>query len=515
MAEESLREQRSLAELERMIDRRLTSAGALANVLGAVDVFFFLAFLSPITVAHGRTTGIIIGNAVAGVLYLAITVPLGRVWVQRLSTPFRLAARENRPLDAAGRDAVLLMPRRFAYVSLALWVGAAVLAGIGNAIVSTSVGLVVFATILLGGVTTGGLCYLFAERIVRPVTALALESGPPLGSRGLGVRARMTLTWTLVTAVPLIGVVAVAITELAGANISRTQQAGAVLFFAMLALGLGLFTTRLTARAVADPLARLRDGLARVEEGDFESRVAVDDASEVGLLQAGFNRMTAGLGERERLRDLFGRHVGEEVAKAALESDPALGGEEREIAALFVDIVGSTSLATELEPTEVVAVLNRFFSVVVDVIRTHNGLVNKFEGDAALCIFGAPVAVADPAGDALAAARNLHARLAAEVPELDAAIGISAGRAVAGNVGAEQRFEYTVIGDPVNEAARLCELAKQRDERLLASEAAVERARPEEAAHWQLDEEVTLRGRSAPTRIAVRVPSVQPAGTIR
>ena len=75
----------------------------------------------------------------------------------------------------------------------------------------------------------------------------------------------------------------------------------------------------------------------------------------------------------------------------------------------------------------------------------------------------------DPAGDALAAARELQERLAAELPDLDAGIGVSAGRAVAGNVGAEQRFEYTVIGDPVNEAARLCELAKRRPERLLAS----------------------------------------------
>jgi len=503
MGEEGLREQPSLAELERYVDRRLTGAGALANSLGALDVFVFLAFLSPITVANGRATELIIGNAVAGVVYLAITVPLGRVWILRMNAPFRQAARQDRPLDAAGRDAVLLMPKRFAYVSMAFWVGAAVLAGIGNAVVSTSVGLIIFATILLGGVTTGGLCYLFAERIVRPVTALALEPGPPVEARGLGVRARMTLTWTLVTAVPLIGVVAVAITELAGTDISRKQQAGAVLFFALLAFGLGLVTTGLTARAVADPLARLRDGLARVEEGDFESRVAVDDASEVGLLQAGFNRMTAGLGERERLRDLFGRHVGEEVAKAALESGSALGGEERELAALFVDVIGSTSLASEREPTEVVALLNEFFCVVVDVVRTHDGLVNKFEGDAALCVFGAPVAAEDPAGDALAAARALHAGLRAQVPGLEAAIGVSAGRAVAGNVGAEERFEYTVIGDAVNEAARLCELAKRHDQRLLASEAAVARARGQEAAHWRLGEPVTLRGRTEPTRIAV------------
>ena len=135
-------------------------------------------------------------------------------------------------------------------------------------------------------------------------------------------------------------------------------------------------------------------------------------------------------------------------------------------------------------------------------MERHGGWVNKFEGDAALCVFGAPTVREACAGDALAAARELRDRLAAEQPELDAGIGVSAGPAVAGNVGAEQRFEYTVIGDPVNEAARLCELAKKRPERVLASYSALERAGEVERPHWSLGEEVELRGRAAPTRLA-------------
>ena len=146
--------------------------------------------------------------------------------------------------------------------------------------------------------------------------------------------------------------------------------------------------------------------------------------------------------------------------------------------------------------------LNRFFALVVEVVDAHDGWVNKFEGDAALCVFGAPVSSAAPAGAALAAARALSRRLEQELPEVRAGIGVSAGDAVAGNVGAAERFEYTVIGDPVNEAARLCELAKTTPARLLASERVVDLAPASEAGHWKLGDEVTLRGRDRPTRVA-------------
>jgi class 3 adenylate cyclase/integral membrane sensor domain MASE1 len=206
------------------------------------------------------------------------------------------------------------------------------------------------------------------------------------------------------------------------------------------------------------------------------------------------------LAERERLRDLFGRHVGGDVARAVLDGDVAPEGEERAIAALFIDLRSSTSLALE-RPTQVVSLLNAFFRVVVHVVEAHGGHVNKFEGDAALCVFGAPVPRERPAADALGAGRELRFRLAAELPQ-GFAIGVSAGRAVAGNVGGEARFEYTVIGDPVNEAARLCELAKARPGGVLASQAALEQAGAPEASRWCLGESVTLRGRKAPTRLA-------------
>jgi adenylate cyclase len=112
------------------------------------------------------------------------------------------------------------------------------------------------------------------------------------------------------------------------------------------------------------------------------------------------------------------------------------------------------------------------------------------------------VASVDPAGDALRAARGLAARLTRDVPEVDFGIGVSAGIAVAGNVGAENRFEYTVIGDPVNEAARLSELSRKRPERVLASESALRRAAEAESSVWSVTDAAVLRGRSVATGVA-------------
>ncbi len=149
---------------------------------------------------------------------------------------------------------------------------------------------------------------------------------------------------------------------------------------------------------------------------------------------------------------------------------------------VFIDIIGSTQLVTSRPAAEVVQLLNRFFAVIVEEVDRHRGLVNKFEGDAVLAVFGAPNHLDRPEDHALGAARAIARRLDGEIPEIKAGIGVTAGNAVAGNVGAKERFEYTVIGEPVNEAARLCELAKNEPRRLLASSDTITAASQEEKA---------------------------------
>jgi adenylate cyclase len=316
----------------------------------------------------------------------------------------------------------------------------------------------------------------------------------------VGIRVRLLLAWVLGSGAILLSIALAPMGVVAGEHPDITRAA---LFLSIVGLVAGAALTIAAARSIADPIDSVRRGLRRVEQGDTDVEVPVDDSGDVGLLQAGFNQMVAELRERQRLQDLFGRHVGVEVARQAVERGVGLGGELRTVSTLFVDVVGSTRMAQERSPTEVVETLNALFTAVVLVAEQEGGWVNKFEGDAALCVFGAPGEQPDHAARALRAARSLDQRLAELAgthPGLRAGIGVSTGEAVAGNIGSEQRYEYTVIGDPVNECARLTELAKSRPKPVLASGTAVQMA-GEEAACWMPAGEELLRGRSAPTAL--------------
>jgi adenylate cyclase len=493
-------------ELVRDVRRRLNRLGIIANGAGAFDTFWFLAFLLPPAFDGIDPTTAIVINGVVGAIYLPITFVLGTRWGYQKSESLIDWVGRRDPTPAE-RDKALNIAKSHAIQAAKFWAFAAAMFGTmnlaGGLIDSDNwlVGVIVFLTLILGGITTVGTQYLMAEQILRPVTTLALSANPPVAPSGPGVGMRIRMVWSLATGMPLLGIGAVALAGLK-ADLDAHLVSGGVLFLAIVAGSMGLLATKLTARSLSESLAGMRGALGRIEEGDYDVQVPVDDSSEIGLVQVGVNRMAAGLAERERLQDLFGRHVGRDVAHAALDGGVKLGGEVREVGVLLVDLVGSTSMATRLPPEEVVKLLNRFFSLVVEVVESYGGMVNKFEGDGALCVFGAPVKREDPAGAALCAARELRARLTDELPDIDAGIGVSAGETVAGNVGAEERFEYTVIGDPVNEAARLSELAKRRPERLVAAGCAVDRANREEAKRWELGEEEVLRGREEPTRLA-------------
>ncbi len=473
----------------------------VANLVGAGVVLAFAAWIIPVGPLADQDR-VLLTNLLVFAGYLAVAVPIGVVWGWRRFRSDR--RRWFRGRDSDERRLVLLGPLRLVTVQGVLWGLALVVFGALNAQFSVRLAINVTTTVLLGAVTTCAISYLLSQRALRRSAARVLSAHPPTRQVLPGVAFRAVLFWVLGTAVPVMGVLLVAAGALTYRDFGRGQLAITVIVLAGTALLVGFVVTMGTAKATADPIRAVRRAMGRVQRGDFDVRVAVYDGSELGLLQAGFNRMAIGLAERERIRDLFGRHVGHDVAAEALAGEVELGGEVREVAVLFVDLVGSTTLAATRPPTEVVELLNAFFGIVVEEVDARGGSVNKFEGDAALAVFGAPTGLPDRVDRALATGRELGARLQRELPDTAAGIGITAGRAVAGNIGATRRYEYTVIGDPVNEAARLAELAKSAPGCVVASGAAVELATADgEALRWSPHGSTTLRGRTAVTQLAV------------
>ena len=212
--------------------------------------------------------------------------------------------------------------------------------------------------------------------------------------------------------------------------------------------------------------------------------------------------MVDGLAERERLKDTFGRYVSVEVAKRLVETGAvSLGGESIEATILFSDIRDFTAMSEKMPPQELVAFLNEYFSYVPGTITAHNGMINKFIGDAIMAVFAPQFGSKDHVDDALRAALGMRAKLA-ELnarggPEIRFGVGLHTGTLVAGNIGTEKRLEYTVIGDTVNVASRIESHNKDLGSVILVSSAVYERLSPalRDSVRGERCDNVKVKGR--------------------
>jgi len=242
----------------------------------------------------------------------------------------------------------------------------------------------------------------------------------------------------------------------------------------------------------AELCRRLKDGPTRavpviiLTANDGESqkvgglRAGADDyvnkSASMDELAARIESVVRRTGETERMRKLFARYTSDAVVDEILKSgEIVLTGEKREVTVLFSDLRNFTALAETLQPEEVVAILNAVLGRMSDAVFICGGTLDKFLGDGLMAVFGAPVRRSDDALRAVQAARmmqeavrELNAQGLREFREgkrkfppveLKLGIGINSGPVVAGNLGSQQRAEYTCIGDAVNVAARLCALA--------------------------------------------------------
>ncbi len=248
---------------------------------------------------------------------------------------------------------------------------------------------------------------------------------------------------------------------------------------------LGLILAAIITRNLVEPVRRLLSGTRAVEGGDLSVQVLANSSDEIATLTRSFNNMVAGLREKERIKDTFGMYVDPRIVQGLLENRlAASGGEKKHMSVFFSDLVGFTSLCEHLTPDGVVRLLNRYFSLMSEPIRSQQGILDKFIGDAMMAYWGPPF-TGENEHAALACGAALEQRDCLErframlpdlmglrkgLPQISVRVGIASGDVTLGNIGSEQAKGFTVIGDTVNLASRLEGANKEYGTRILISQ---------------------------------------------
>jgi adenylate cyclase len=332
--------------------------------------------------------------------------------------------------------------------------------------------LPLFAGSLIAIGYAGILHYLALETGMRPVLVDINRVIPPRLRTGTWA---LPLRFKLLAALPMINI----ITGLVAAALSTTDSGGGstaglgldVLIAIGVAFTISFELSLLLTRSILSPLGDLRRGIEAVRQGDFDTAVPVTTADELGELSAGFNQMVRGLAEREKIREAFGTYLDREVADYILSEGFSPEGVDVDVSLLFCDVHDFTGFADDADAAEVVARLNELFETLVPVVSRHGGHVDKFIGDGLLAIFGAPEPYPDHADRAVRAAVEMAACANhGDLGLLRVGIGVNSGRVVAGSIGGGGRLNFSVIGDPVNVAARVEHETRELDEEVLITE---------------------------------------------
>jgi class 3 adenylate cyclase len=240
-----------------------------------------------------------------------------------------------------------------------------------------------------------------------------------------------------------------------------------VLGFGGIGLACAFGISLLLAHGLSVPIQELVQGTGEIQRGNFAVTVPVHSRDEIGRLAGAFNEMALGLAQKEKYRSVLDKVSDRAVAERLLQGTVELGGETREVSVLFCDIRGFTALTQGMDPAEVIRMLNEHFTPLTQVVTRHQGVVDKFVGDLIMAIFGAPESYGD---DALNASRCALEMIGEREKlnqisqyKIEVGIGVASGPALAGNMGSSNRLNYTVLGERVNLAARLCSKAGRNE----------------------------------------------------
>jgi adenylate cyclase len=218
----------------------------------------------------------------------------------------------------------------------------------------------------------------------------------------------------------------------------------------------------------------------QVSRGNFNvsARKVVKSKDEVGDLANAFDKMTDGLKERDKVKNLFNKFHGSSIAEEMMHGEIGVKGTSKEVVVFFSDIRGFTKFSEGHTPEQVVSMLNEYFAVMVSIITKNHGVVDKFIGDAIMAIWGAPKSTGNDQYNAVKACLEMRVALAElntkRIARGESAImigmGVHSGPAMSGTIGSEDRMEYTVIGDTVNMSSRIESSTKAFGTDLLLSE---------------------------------------------
>ncbi len=259
---------------------------------------------------------------------------------------------------------------------------------------------------------------------------------------------------------------------------SDWQNLWFALVVGIIGIAFGFISAWMLGRTVVEPVMALKQASQAVMAGDLATRINLKRADEFGPLIDEFNQMVAELEEKQYLREMFGRHVGQGIAQQILQKNPDLVGTEQNLTVMFTDIRNFTARSAISRPSDTVVLLNRFLTIMVEIVEErHGGMVNQLLGDGFMALFGVGDFSGNHAEQAVNAAQDmmrglerLNQELIAEnITPLQIGIGLHTGMAIAGSIGSPQRMEYTAVGDTVNVAARVESLTKKLGRSLVFS----------------------------------------------
>lgn len=279
------------------------------------------------------------------------------------------------------------------------------------------------------------------------------------------------------------GVITTVQESVAFAAVYRIQKRN--ILIAVIIVNVAIFIVFVFAKSLVRPVKRLAEASERIKNGDFNVTIQTTTSDEIADLTRSFIEMGKGLAEREKMKDAFGKFVNKEIAEQILKGEVKLGGERKQATVFFSDIRDFTAISENLEPEEVVEMLNGYMTRMVDCVNRTNGVVDKFIGDAVMAVWGAPISHGNDTENAINGALMMRKALmefnesrgGPRKPKLRIGCGINCGPLLAGQIGSEQKMEYTVIGDTVNLASRVESLNKPFGTDILISEDAYRQTR--------------------------------------